>query len=363
MANSRDDDGSDHVQNQNLPSKDVNSRGNQSTGIPGNKSQSVVVHNNQLAGLTPEALQHIQTVLRRVIEDMARQWITFSTTVEITSSYDLSTLIVPPAQRYPQSPARDHHPSAFLALKASQMLAEGTSRDDRSKRNQKRKESSSRSKGDKAINTIFRGPHTGRSNRERMTEIALYLDQQLTILLSISSRVHRYTFIYANTSAVVRRSLWQSLWVMVSLVSFPGFGALLLLVGLSRVLLEDRPTIMDHIISYYFDLFSSVFSRVSRGLSIIDDVLPSLVTAVENAFLTSVPSTDDIHDAVFAIYATSSPGLDGFSGRFYQRCWDVVGSDVDLAVQDFFITGVIFPSLNSSFIVLLPKLRDSILID
>ncbi|KAI9187216.1 hypothetical protein LWI28_025626 [Acer negundo] len=82
-----------------------------------------------------------------------------------------------------------------------------------------------------------------------------------------------------------------------------------------------------------------------------------------NAFLTSVPSADDIHDAVFAMDAAFAPRLDGFSSSFYQRCWDVISSDVVLAVQDFFITGVIFPGLNSSFIVLLPKLRDSISVD
>ncbi|KAI9198847.1 hypothetical protein LWI28_023034 [Acer negundo] len=68
--------------------------------------------------------------------------------------------------------------------------------------------------------------------------------------------------------------------------------------------------------------------------SIKHDVIPSLVTAVENVFLTSVPSADDIHDAVFAMDAASALGPDGFSS-----------------------------SLNSSFIVLLPKLRDSISVD
>ncbi|KAK3218998.1 hypothetical protein Dsin_012968 [Dipteronia sinensis] len=129
------------------------------------------------------------------------------------------------------------------------------------------------------------------------------------------------------------------------------------------VLLEDRPTIRDHIISYYSDFFSSDVSRVVRDLSIIDDVISSLVTAVENAFLTSVPSTDDFHDTVFVMDVASGPGPDGFSGRFYQRCWDIFGSDVFLAIQDFVITGVIFSGLNSSFIVLFPKLNDSISID
>ncbi|KAK3211017.1 hypothetical protein Dsin_015723 [Dipteronia sinensis] len=83
----------------------------------------------------------------------------------------------------------------------------------------------------------------------------------------------------------------------------------------------------------------------------------------KNAFLTSIPFADDIHDEIFTMDVDSTSRPDGSSGRFYQRCWDVVGSDMVLAVQDFFITVVIFPGLNSSFTVFLPKLRDSISID
>ncbi|KAK3229883.1 hypothetical protein Dsin_001764 [Dipteronia sinensis] len=85
--------------------------------------------------------------------------------------------------------------------------------------------------------------------------------------------------------------------------------------------------------------------------SVVEDVIPSLVTDVENIFLISIPSTDDIHDVVFAMDVASAPGPDGFSEGFYQRCWEVVGSDVVVAVQDFFRTGFIF------------QLKDSILID
>ena len=108
---------------------------------------------------------------------------------------------------------------------------------------------------------------------------------------------------------------------------------------------SKRISLPSGIISYYFDLISSDVSRVGKDLSIVDDVIPSLVTAVENVFLTSIPFADEIQDAVFSMDAAFALGPDEFSGRFYQRCWDVVGSDVILAVQDFFITGVIFPGL------------------
>ncbi|KAK0607544.1 hypothetical protein LWI29_016439 [Acer saccharum] len=133
--------------------------------------------------------------------------------------------------------------------------------------------------------------------------------------------------------------------------------------SINGVLTDDRLVIRDHIIDYYSDLFSSDPSRVETDFSVVDDVIPSLVSDAENAFLIGIPSANDIHDAIFVMDAASAHGPDGFSRGFYQRCWEVMGSDVVFTVQDFFRTGVIFPGLNSNFIVLLPKLKDSISID
>ncbi|KAK3183588.1 hypothetical protein Dsin_030874 [Dipteronia sinensis] len=133
--------------------------------------------------------------------------------------------------------------------------------------------------------------------------------------------------------------------------------------SINGVLTDDRLIIRDHIIEFYSNLFSSDSSRVETKFFVVEDVIPSLVTDVENAFLISIPSMDDINDAVFAMDAASTHRPDGFSRGFYQQCWEVVGSDVVLAVQYFFRTWVILSGLNSSFIVLLPKLKDSISID
>ncbi|KAK2658337.1 hypothetical protein Ddye_004870 [Dipteronia dyeriana] len=102
---------------------------------------------------------------------------------------------------------------------------------------------------------------------------------------------------------------------------------------------------------------------VKQDLSVLDDVIPSMVMIVENYFLIGIPFTEDIHDTVFAINANSTLGLDDVYRKFYQYFSDIVGGDVVLTVQDFFRSKVIFLSFNSSFIVLLPKLKHSILID
>ncbi|KAK2656069.1 hypothetical protein Ddye_009121 [Dipteronia dyeriana] len=129
---------------------------------------------------------------------------------------------------------------------------------------------------------------------------------------------------------------------------------------INGVLTDDRLIIKDHIIEFYSNLFSSDPSWVEIDFSMVEDLIPSLLTDVENAFMVTIPSTDNIHDTVFAMDVASASGADGFSGGFYQHCLEVVGSNVVLAVHNFFHTGVIFPGLNSSFIDLLPKQKDSI---
>ncbi|KAK2657382.1 hypothetical protein Ddye_010439 [Dipteronia dyeriana] len=48
-------------------------------------------------------------------------------------------------------------------------------------------------------------------------------------------------------------------------------------------------------------------SRVETDFSVVEDVIPSLVTDVENTFLISIPSTDNILDAFFDMDAASVP--------------------------------------------------------
>ncbi|KAK3225813.1 hypothetical protein Dsin_005675 [Dipteronia sinensis] len=88
---------------------------------------------------------------------------------------------------------------------------------------------------------------------------------------------------------------------------------------INRVLTDDRLVNRDHIIDFYSDIFSLDPSRVETDLSEVKDVIPSIVTDAENAFLTGISLVDDIHDTVFAMDMDFASRLDGFSGdRFAQ---------------------------------------------
>ncbi|KAK2642100.1 hypothetical protein Ddye_023863 [Dipteronia dyeriana] len=111
------------------------------------------------------------------------------------------------------------------------------------------------------------------------------------------------------------------------------------------------------------DLFSSDSAQIDEDLSIVDDIVLSFISQEENSILVVIPSANVIHDAVFAMDALLAPKPDSFYGRFFQRCWEILGRDVILTVQNFFHFGMVAPSLNSNFIVLLLKMRDLITVD
>ena len=59
----------------------------------------------------------------------------------------------------------------------------------------------------------------------------------------------------------------------------------------------------------------------------------------------------------------SAPGFDGFTGKFFRHCWELVGSNVVDVVQHFYQIGTISPGLNSNFIVLIPKVDNALMTD
>ncbi|KAG5610553.1 hypothetical protein H5410_021834 [Solanum commersonii] len=53
-----------------------------------------------------------------------------------------------------------------------------------------------------------------------------------------------------------------------------------------------------------------------------------VISQKENDILTKLPDEDEIKRVVFELNAESSYGPDGFSGCFYQNCWDTIDLDV-----------------------------------
>ncbi|KAJ9536728.1 hypothetical protein OSB04_un000113 [Centaurea solstitialis] len=68
------------------------------------------------------------------------------------------------------------------------------------------------------------------------------------------------------------------------------------------------------------------------------------------------PITDEeIRLAMFGIGNDKAPGSDGFSSKFFKATWGIVGSDISVAIHNFFYRGHILKELNHTLLCMLPK--------
>lgn len=44
--------------------------------------------------------------------------------------------------------------------------------------------------------------------------------------------------------------------------------------------------------------------------------------------LNAIPEEEKIHDAIFNMSPPSSAGPDGYTGRFFQKCWQIIKKEV-----------------------------------
>lgn len=55
------------------------------------------------------------------------------------------------------------------------------------------------------------------------------------------------------------------------------------------------------------------------------------------------------------MYNDKSLGLNWLNSTFYKKFWNLLGDDIFLAATTWLNQGVFLPSLNSTYIVLIPK--------
>ncbi|XP_075091457.1 uncharacterized protein LOC142171669 [Nicotiana tabacum] len=63
--------------------------------------------------------------------------------------------------------------------------------------------------------------------------------------------------------------------------------------------------------------------------------VPSMVTIDQNLELSRFPTIEEVRAAVFELSGESASGPDGFTGLFYQTCWDVIGADIHNMIGEF----------------------------
>uniref|UniRef100_A0A803QPC0 Reverse transcriptase n=1 Tax=Cannabis sativa TaxID=3483 RepID=A0A803QPC0_CANSA len=115
---------------------------------------------------------------------------------------------------------------------------------------------------------------------------------------------------------------------------------------------KDRKHIAEVVNHYFMNLFTT--DRPSIDGSFEDMFVPK-IDIDANVNFAKIPSDKEIKETVFGLHPLKAPGPDGFSGCFFRKYWDVVGVNLIATVQEFFISGIMNPKLNNTFICLIPK--------
>uniref|UniRef100_A0A803PI32 Reverse transcriptase domain-containing protein n=1 Tax=Cannabis sativa TaxID=3483 RepID=A0A803PI32_CANSA len=95
--------------------------------------------------------------------------------------------------------------------------------------------------------------------------------------------------------------------------------------------------------------------RATVGNNDLFQYFSASVMAGQNQKLLEPVTDVEIRRALFQMHPDKSPGPDGMTPGFYQKCWNTVGNDIITLVQNFFVVGSFPRELNYTNIVLTPK--------
>ncbi|XP_073263045.1 uncharacterized protein [Populus alba] len=106
------------------------------------------------------------------------------------------------------------------------------------------------------------------------------------------------------------------------------------------------------------NFFSSLFckptcKRIEMGGSGF-----SKISEAKSIWLERPPSMEEVKQAVWDCDGSKAPDPDGFTFCFYKKVWNIISSKVFMLVKSFFRTGKLPKGINSSFVTLIPKLKE-----
>ena len=76
---------------------------------------------------------------------------------------------------------------------------------------------------------------------------------------------------------------------------------------------------------------------------------------IDAATLVRPVQAEEVREALFSMPANKAPGPDGYPMEFYKAAWTVVGKGLIVAVQPFFLFGIMPRSTNAVLLSLVPK--------
>ncbi|KAK5834456.1 hypothetical protein PVK06_018334 [Gossypium arboreum] len=120
--------------------------------------------------------------------------------------------------------------------------------------------------------------------------------------------------------------------------------------------LKEPKEIKERLYNYFKSYFNCSVRRWKMGLDLKFKTFSEVrMRKLEESF-----SMREIKEAIWSCDESKAPGPDDFNLCFFRKCWETVKDDLCDLLSEFFSTGKLEKSLNSSFITLIPKVENPV---
>eukprot|EP00253_Pinus_taeda_P021027 PITA_21027 len=126
------------------------------------------------------------------------------------------------------------------------------------------------------------------------------------------------------------------------------------------VKVEEHEKIEEILLNHFQQVHQEQAMDRQRAIGKITSNIPKLVTEEHNELLMSPIQAQEVDKAMTQLKEGKAPGPDGFTTKFFHVFWDLIKEEVWQVVEESRALRWLLPSLNSTFITLIPKVENSI---
>lgn len=121
--------------------------------------------------------------------------------------------------------------------------------------------------------------------------------------------------------------------------------------------LDIEEDITQEAIRFYTDQFTE--SNLNIDFEMLE-CIPKMITEDQNAQIHEMPDEEEVKNVVFGLNSDSTGGPDvyGYTGEFYQACWNIIAKDMTKMVQSFFCGHELPRYSTCTNLALIPKKKD-----
>ena len=108
-------------------------------------------------------------------------------------------------------------------------------------------------------------------------------------------------------------------------------------------------------VSYFERLYMT--SNPDKILEVVEAIDPKVSTDMNQSLIKQF-TRDEVEAALKQMHPSKSPGPDGMPALFYQKYWDIVGSDVVSMILNVLNSNTSMADINKTYITLIPKVNN-----